>query len=316
MSVLKYIPFSPLGKCEDLPCVICLGNFDGVHIGHARLLNESIEMSRSLGCKTRACALCFSPFPADFFAKKSSPHIMSLDEKLCAFKDAELDGAYICEFDKIFDYSPDRFIRDILLNNCNCIGVICGFNYRFGAKAAGTPEYLAKQFSNFKMIDKVTLKSQTVSSSLIKESIELGNMEFANELLGRKFSISHTVVHGKNLGTKLGFPTLNYVFTPTDLVPAHGIYVTRTEAVGKSYISVTNIGKRPTVSASNIVTCETHIVNCEKDTYLYGSRVKISFYKKLRDEKRFPSFEALSKAIEADVEKTKEYFISEFTDKK
>ena len=309
------VVFNSLEEIANIePCCVALGNFDGVHVGHARLLSETIEMSKSMNCTTRSCALCFDPFPADFFSKSCSPHIMSLDDKLSAFKAMGLDGVYVCEFGKIFDYSPDKFICDILVNTCNCIGTVCGFNYRFGANASGTPDYLAKKFSNFKIIDKVSVNGQTVSSSLIKSNIERGNIETANELLGHIFSISHTVVHGKNLGTKLGFPTLNYIFSSCDLVPAHGIYATRTESLGKSYISVTNIGKRPTVSSSDIVTCETHIIDCESNLDLYGSMVKIFFYKKIRDEKKFSSFEALSNAIAEDVRKAKEYFIFELND--
>ena len=235
---------------------------------------------------------------------------MTLDEKLDTFNKMGLDGAYVCDFGKVFDLSPESFINNVLVGECNCVGAVCGFNYRFGKGASGTPEMLKSHFDNFKMVEPVMLNWQTVSSSLIKENVEKGRVEDAGTMLGRPFSISHTVVHGKNLGTKLGFPTLNHIFEKSELVPAFGIYATLTEICGDEYISVTNIGTRPTVSDSDTVTCETYIINYPEGADLYGKKVKISFFQKIRDEKRFSSLEELSSAIAADVENTKMFFFS------
>ena len=311
MSVLSYIPFTNKAENTALPSVICLGNFDGVHIGHARLLEETVKICRSSDDNIRACALCFVPFPSDFFSKTHVRHIMSTKEKLDTFKKMGLDGAYICNFEEIHDYSPSRFIKDILINSCACKGVVCGFNYRFGHRAAGTPKDLEAVFDTFKMIDPVMMNWQTVSSSLIKENIEKGNISSANEMLGRPFSITHTVVHGKNLGIKLGFPTLNHIFKTNELIPAFGIYATTTTVDNDHYVSVTNIGTRPTVSDSDIVTCETHIIACDNGIDLYGREIKVSFFKKIRDEKRFSSLDELSAAIALDVETAKNYFSSQ-----
>ena len=306
MSVLSYIPFTKRGEDTSVTAVICLGKFDGVHIGHARLLEETKTMSGKLGA--RACALCFSPTPAEYFSKFPVSHILTLEEKIDIFKKSGLDGVYVCNFEKIYDYSPHKFIEDILVSSCNCVGAVCGFNYRFGYKASGTPEDLGAHFENFKKVPEISVKGQTVSASLIKEKIENGDVSGANEMLGRPYSISHTVVHGKNLGAKLGFPTVNHVFGEYDLIPGFGIYATISEIDGKEYVSVTNVGIRPTVSESGTVTCETHIINCESDFDLYGKQVEIRFIKKLRDEKRFSSVDELSSAIAADVENTKKFF--------
>ncbi len=306
MSVLNYIPFTASGEDASKASVICLGKFDGVHIGHIRLLEETKTMGKKL--KARACALCFFPSPADYFSKFPVSHILTLDEKIEIFKQNGLDGVYVCDFAKIYDYAPSKFIEDILVNSCNCIGAVCGFNYRFGYKASGTPEDLDTRFENFKKVPEISIKGQTVSASLIKEKIESGDVSGANEMLGRPYSISHVVVHGKSLGTKLGFPTVNHIFGEYDLVPGFGIYATISEIDGNEYISVTNVGTRPTVSETQTVTCETHIINCESGCDLYGKQIKISFLKKLRDEKRFASFEDLSNAIAKDVENTKIFF--------
>ena len=128
-------------------------------------------------------------------------------------------------------------------------------------------------------------------------------------MLGRPYYIIHSVSHGQKLGAKLGFPTVNYVFSGADLIPSFGIYVTMTEVDNKKYVSVTNVGVRPTVSDSgDIVTCETHIIDCEVGIDLYGQRVKVSFFDKIRDEQKFSSLEELSSAIASDVENARKYF--------
>ena len=304
MSVLRYVPFTATGENEKAPSVICLGKFDGVHIGHTRLVCETQKMSEHL--KARACALCFFPSPADYFAKTTVRHVLTLEEKLDVFKKSGIDGVYICDFEKIYDYSPDKFIDEVLIKSCNCIGTVCGFNYRFGYKASGTPEDLEARFENFEKVPAVMINGETVSTSLIKEKIEMGKIEEANEMLGRPFSIAHTVVHGKSLGKKLGFPTLNHVFEDNRIIPSFGVYATVAEIDENNYASVTNVGVRPTVSSSETVTCETYIINYKGD--LYGTNVKINFMKKLRDERCFSSMDELSKAIAADVENTKIYF--------
>lgn len=311
MSVIKYISFNNNISTIDLPSVICLGNFDGVHIGHAKLVEETLKMKKAAQENMKSCALCFDPFPADFFSKSPVHHIMSLDEKLKTFKEMGLDGAYICDFALIHGYSPEQFISDILINECKCKGVVCGFNYRFGHRAMGTPDILRQSFSRFKMVEPVMIKWQTVSSTVIKEKIENGDIIGANEMLGRPHYIVHSVTHGKKLGTKLGFPTVNYVFNNSDLIPAFGIYVTSTEIDGRKYMSVTNIGTCPTVSSNNeTVTCETHIIDCDEGLNAYGCEVKISFFQKIRNEQRFSSLEELSAAISSDVEASRKFFSS------
>ena len=304
MSVLRYVPFTSVGENEELPSVVCLGKFDGVHIGHTKLLEETEKMSKHLSA--RSCVLCFFPSPADYFAKKTVRHVLTLEEKLDVFRKSGIDGAYICDFEKIYDYSPERFIDEVLIKCCSCIGAVCGFNYRFGYKASGKPEDLEGRFENFEKVPAVTVNGQTVSTSLIKEKIEAGALEEANEMLGRPFSIAHTVVHGKSLGRKLGFPTLNHIFEEDRIVPRFGVYATTTEIDEKEYVSVTNVGVRPTVSSSQIVTCETHILNSNED--LYGKHIKVNFIKQLRGEKKFSSMDELSRAIAADVENTKIFF--------
>lgn len=317
MSIIEYVHFNYSSPDTYSPCVLCLGNFDGVHIGHAALVAETIKMKTELSRSVpnvRAVALCFSMLPANYFGNNKIKNLMTLEDKLDTFKSLGLDGVYVCDFGTICPYSPERFIKEILFDECMAIGTVCGFNYSFGAKAAGNAEtlhtYMAERGYSFKMVDQVSKFGKTVSSTNIREYIDAGDFPSANAMLGRPFSISHKVVHGKNLGVKLGFPTINHIVETSDrqIIPSFGIYATKTLIDGTPYVSVTNVGTRPTVSSSGLITIETHIIGEGDFADLYGKSVKVQFFKKLRDEMRFDSKEELSRAISRDVESAKRFF--------
>ncbi len=311
MPIIEYFHFSNVSK--DTDSVACLGAFDGVHLGHTSLVKKAISLKNdavSNGKKIRAVALCFSSLPANHFSSNKIKCIMTLSQKLDTFRSLGLDGAYVCDFESICNHSPERFINEILKNECHCVAVVCGFNYRFGAKASGDHETLSAHFDECIKVEPVMLDGVVISSSIIRGLISSGEMTSAAKLLGKPFSIEHEIVHGKNIGIKLGFPTINHIMDQNDemIVPAFGIYATKVSINDRDYISVTNIGVRPTVSRSGVVTCETHLIDMPKNIDLYGEHAKVSFYKKLRDEKKFESMDALSAAISADVSNTKEYF--------
>ncbi len=317
MSFIEYIPFSDLGRDEDIPSLICLGCFDGVHLGHMTLICETITMKNDMskdGKKARAVAFCFSTIPANYFLGNKIKSIMTVKQKLNAFKTAGLDGAYVCDFGSVYRLSPTEFVQKILYNVCNCIGAVCGFNFTFGCRASGDHETLATLLSErnypVNVIHPIINGGQPVSSSLIREHIENGHCEDAAELLGKPFSIEHTIVHGKNLGVKLGFPTINHIVNEIDeqIIPMRGVYATKVIIGGKQYYGVTNVGKRPTVSDSNVITCETHLIDVDKSSDFYGNNAVISFVSMLRREKKFDSFDELSNAIAKDVANAKTYF--------
>ena len=317
MSFIEYVPFSEQGRDEEIPSVICLGCFDGGHIGHMALIRETVAMKRDMqkeGKKTRAVALCFSTIPAKYFLKDKIKSIMTVKQKLDAFKNAGLDGAYICNFESVYHLTPEEFVGEILYGICGCVGAVCGFNFTFGCRASGNHETLATLLSQrnhpVNVIHPIINKGQPVSSSLIRDHIENGRIEEANALLGKTFSIEHTIVHGKNLGVKLGFPTINHIINEDDeqIVPMRGVYATRVIIGGKQYYGVTNVGKRPTVSESDVITCETHLIDVDKDSDFYGDEAVIFFVIMLRNEKKFDSFDELSNAIANDVKNARTYF--------
>ena len=318
MSIIEYVHFNYSNPDTYTPCVLCLGNFDGVHIGHAALIKKTLEMKTELSAslpKVRAVALCFSVLPVNYFGNDKIKNLMTLEDKLEAFRSMGLDGAYVCDFGKVCSYSPDRFIDEILFSECDAIGAVCGFNYSFGAKAAGNADTLRVRMTEkgyaFSMVDQVSKFGKTVSSTQIRQYISTGDFSSANAMLGRAFTISHRVVHGKNLGEKLGFPTINHIVESSDrqIIPAFGIYATRTVIDGVAYNSVTNVGIRPTVSTSGLVTVETHLIDEGDFSDLYGKNVKVQFFLKLRDEMRFSSKEQLSAAIAKDVDDAKSFFL-------
>jgi len=317
MSIIEYVNFNNSSSDTYSPCVLCLGNFDGVHIGHAALVSETIKMRDAISKSiknVRAVALCFSILPTNHFGNDKIKNLMTLEDKLDTFKSLGLDGVYVCNFGTVCSYSPERFVNDILFDECMAIGAVCGFNYSFGARASGNAQtlegYMKDRGYAFKMVEQVSKFDKTVSSTNIREYIDEGDFPSANAMLGRPFSISHKVVHGKNLGVKLGFPTINHIVESSDrqIIPSFGIYATQTLIDGKLYTSVTNVGTRPTVSSSGLVTIETHIIGDGDLGDLYGKNVKVQFFKKLRDEMRFSSKEELSRAIANDVESARNYF--------
>ena len=290
-------------------CVLCLGTFDGVHIGHRALIDEALKQKAQLSKEypdVLGGAWCFSQPPADFLFSTPTMHITDLDEKLALFADAGLDIAVVGNFSELCNLEKDVFVQNVLRDEAHCIRSVCGFNFRFGKGRKGTPEDLeALPLGNI-TLDAVTLDGQPVSSSMIRTLIADGNVTNASKLLGRPYSLSLPVTHGKTLGRKLGAPTANQNIPAGTLIPRRGVYVTRATVNSVSYPAITNIGVNPTVDAGEITKAETHILGFAGD--IYGDRVKIEFLDFIRPEKKFSSKDELSRAIAEDITKAKKYF--------
>jgi len=290
----------------NLPLCAALGNFDGVHIGHAELIRTAAAQKES--CPGSACAVwTFSTHPHGEDAKS----ITTTEEKLERFAALSADYAVFASFDKLRGYSPERFVNEILCQRLNAFCAVCGFNYRFGSKGAGTPELLLALMEQAGrravIVPKVTLGGESVSSTRIRRLIEAGDMAAAAENLGRPFSVKLPVEHGKRLGRTIGIPTVNQRFEKGHVIPARGVYCCRCYVNGTAYSAVTNVGSRPTVNSDTAdITCETHIIGFDGD--LYGQNIRIDFYKKLRDEMKFESVEELKAAAQKDVAAAISYF--------
>lgn len=272
---------------------LCLGSFDGIHIGHRKVLSVPENYYK--------IAVTFRTPPKSFSSDEPSL-IMSLEDKCSALGEIGIDEVEILEFEQVKDMPPDEFLR-LLVNKFKPSLISCGFNYRFGKAAEGDTEFLYNfcKENNIELncVDAVMLDGSAVSSTKIRELLKNGEFQKANGLLYKPFSFTADVIKGDSRGTGLGFPTLNQKY-PENLVKLKfGVYKTIAYFGGKSYDSITYIGKRPTYQTDYVIS-ETFVKNFSGD--LYGKSVKITPLKFLREEMKFSSAQELQKQIEFDLE--------------
>jgi riboflavin kinase/FMN adenylyltransferase len=296
----------------DLPSEtgIGLGNFDGLHIGHMALINTLIHESRFNALSPIVFTFVKHP---DHILRKTlyQPLITSGEYKAELLSKLDIDYLYLQAFDEDFSrILPEDFIEEILLEKLHAKLVVVGFNYHFGYKGRGDTELLKKYGEKFGfrviVVPPVQVNSETVSSTLIRHHIQKGNMERVFQLLGRHFSIPGKVAGGKRIGRELGFPTANLYPEPEMVIPASGVYITKTK-LNKVWLNgLTNIGISPTIRQDGGVSIETHLLDYTGE--LYGEHIEVSFIRRIRTEKRFDSKEALMGQIKNDVDKARSYF--------
>ena len=291
--------------------VIALGFFDGVHLGHAALLRRTVEEAKKRGATP--AVFTFDRPPKEVVTGIPCPLIASpedrrgLMERLFGIRDVLM----VPFDDEMRTTAWDDFITDILVERFHAVHVVAGHDHHFGHKNAGTPELLAQKCRELgigcDIIPKVEIDGITVSSTYIRRLVEMGQMERAGRFLGHPHVLTQEVRHGRRIGHTIGVPTVNLVVPPRVLVPSHGVYVTRVHLPdGTSYPAVTNVGTRPTVNNGLDVTVEPWLLGFEGD--LYGQRVRVEFFKHLRDEIRFDSLDALRTQIQKDAAATARYF--------
>lgn len=293
---------------RDMSLKCAIGNFDGVHLGHAELIKRASQKEPGI---THSAVWTFISTPRVSGKAFGARVLTSTEQKLELFKKLGADIAILCDFGYVRDMSPELFVNNILINECNIKSLVCGFNFRFGAGARGDTEtlrgLLKSKNASLTVVPEVTLNGKTVSSSLIRDYIEAGDMESADEALGHPYEIRLPVTQGHHIGRTIGVPTVNQVFPENYAIPRHGVYSCVCTVNGVNYPAVANVGVRPTVSehAEN-VNCETHIIGYSGD--LYGVTVPVRFYKFLRGEEKFPSLDSLKKAININISDTAAFF--------
>ena len=286
---------------------IALGNFDGVHKGHAQLMKEAVAF------KERGfipAALMFESDPENCLAGSPvSLQITSNGQKEEILRSMGIERVIFIDFMSNKDLSPDEFVN-MLITEYNAGALICGFHYRFGKYASGDANLLKRLCEEkglaFKMVDAYIMDGMVVSSTHIRSFIASGDMERASKALGRNFSVTSKVVEGKHLGRSLGFPTINQKIASDGAVPAHGVYLTKVTANGNRYSGITNVGLRPTVENTETCNIETNLLDFDGD--LYGQTVTVEFIKMLRSEKKFANISLLKDAISADRENARKFF--------
>ena len=290
--------------------VICLGNFDGIHIGHQALVRTAIEKKAELAeafPKIASSVCFFKAPPSDYSPRVKIPRLMTFQQKLSFFSQLGLDFAFVIDFEALRNASPESYVKNTLKDLCHCVFAVCGFNFRYGKNAAGTADDLIRFMDgSAAVVAPVCVNDQPVSSSAIRQAIDSGAAEHAAVLLGRPYCIEAEVLHGKALGRTLGLPTVNQVFPEDVAIPKHGIYITKTYIHGIAHPSVSNVGIRPSVDDGPQINCETHILDFDLD--IYGETVKVEFLSRLRDEIRFDDLNALRAQVQSDIKRTKAYY--------
>lgn len=294
-------------------CVLALGFFDGVHRGHAALLNRTIERAEALGVE--GAVMTFDTHPDTLVQGTPVPLINSAPDRANLIR--RLFGIDRVEFFRFTEetmHMPwEEFLRSIQAE-LGVVGFVVGYDFRFGWRGEGNTgrlrDYCAANGLTCDVVDKVELDGITVSSTYIRTLVEAGDVERAAEFLGHRHCLSRTVEHGQRIGRTIGIPTVNLTMPPRVLVPAHGVYITRVYLPdGRSFAGVTNVGTRPTVSDSDAVSVETFLLDFDGD--LYGQTIRLDFCRRLRGEQKFDSLEALRQGIQQNIAQTRAYFRGE-----
>ena len=285
--------------------VIAIGNFDGIHLGHQKVINDARRKAK----KNRLPfgLMTFEPVPVMFFNKKIKNHrINSLEQKKDQLKKLKLDFLIIIKFNKNFSsLSPEEFIKKIIHKKTSCRFLYVSKNFRFGFKRKGNIETLKKYENqyNFKnvIVKPFKAKKKIISSTFIRKKIRKGHIEEVNKLLNRNWCIKGKVIKGQKRGRKIGFPTCNLRLN-SYVIPRLGVYAVKVKTNNVSNNGIANIGYRPTFNGQSLL-LETNIFGINKN--LYNKVITVSFKKFLRAEKKFKSFEYLKKQIKIDIKQAK-----------
>lgn len=290
------------------PLTVVLGNFDGVHLGHQNLIKMAQSISKGMDGTT--LIFTFHPHPQMVF-NKDMKLINSFDLKIRLIEQLGVDYLLIVPFvEEFYKLSPEEFVEQILYKKLNVSHVVAGFNYTFGYKGMGKTKDLIDIGAKFgiktTIMDPFYVDGQLVSSSKIREYLESGKIVEASKLLGYFPRILGSVISGNKIGRKMGIPTANLKWDADVLLPKSGVYAVQVEVLGQIKPGVLNIGTRPTVSNNKNVTMEVNILDFNQD--IYGEKLEVIFYQKLRDEKKFNNIQELKKQIEVDTLRTIQYF--------
>ncbi len=290
--------------------VAALGNFDGMHVGHRKIIETAAEKARETGGS--CVAVTFNPHPR-LALKGLNPNLVcSFDERLNLMEQAGADAALVFRFDKDFAaLTPERFVSEKLLDALDLKALLFGFNYRFGRGKEGDAEAL-KAFGSkygFETIaqNAVTIGGAPVSSTRVREAITAGDLSSANELLGRRFSVSGEIVVGDKVGRTIGFPTANIKVEEFCVIPAFGVYAAEAKLQdGRAYPCALSVGDKPTFGGRRTFV-EAHIIGFEGD--IYGTRLRVEIASRIRGQIKFSGADALIERLKQDVEECRRLFL-------
>ena len=293
---------------DAIRSAVTVGNFDGLHIGHQKILRAVRERASATG--ERAAVITFDPHPMRVLHPERAPvMIQTLAQRLAGFEQMGLDAALVLRFDlALSKMSPEEFIEKIVVRGLRTGAILVGSNFRFGHRGAGDVRLLGefgkRDGFDVETVPPVEVGGQVVSSTAIRAAVAGGNVAEAIPLLGRPFSLTGEIHAGAGRGRTILFPTLNLA-PEQELLPKLGVYATESVVGDRAYASVTNVGTRPTFNGAG-VTVESHLFEF-KDSMNNG-RMKVKFYWRIRNEQKFPGVDALRAQIARDIEAARRFF--------
>lgn len=288
--------------------VLTVGSFDGVHLGHQRVIEELVTRARR--ASGTAAAMTLRPHPREFFAPSHAPNLLTSDKKkLELFERIGVDAVFILPFTQQVAYlEPRAYVETIIQRRCHAREMVVGHDFRFGKGAEGDYALLQELGRDFGFsvyqVPPLMLDGERVSSTAIRERLLEGDLDAAESFLGRKYSIAGEVVSGRGIGATLGFPTANILPHHT-AIPAQGVYAAKVLLDGVEYPAAVNIGIAPTIRHDETV-IEAFLIDF--DGNIRGTEIEVIFHQRLRPEKKFGSYDELIAAIHTDVKNIKSIF--------
>jgi riboflavin kinase / FMN adenylyltransferase len=296
-------------------CVVTIGNFDGIHLGHQAIISQLKEIANKHNLPT--VIIIFEPQPQEYFSPVNAPaRLTRLREKIEELARLGIDRLVCIRFDEgLANLSAREFVELLLIDGLDIRHLVVGDDFRFGKNRQGDYSKLEKMAGEFgyelDYTNTCLFEGQRISSTRIRQALANDDLKLASQLLGRAYAISGRVVHGDKRGKELGFPTANMELHRLHS-PVAGVYVTCVHGIdNKSYPAVTSIGTRPMFDGEGM-RLETHILDF--DQTIYARHIRVEFLQKLRTELNFSDIDGLKKAIETDIENTRQYFAENSTD--
>lgn len=306
---MKYIHETEDFKIEK-PVVVTLGKFDGVHRGHQKLI--AIVNTKAEELSALSVAFTFDRIPLSICPSAQQHFITTNSERREIMETLGMDVLIEYPFtDNFMHMEPELFIEEVLIKKLNAKCIVIGPDFCFGKDRRGDAEMISNQAEKYGyeliVVEKEKYEGREISSTFVREELKIGHMETVNVLLNRPYSIKGIVVKGSQLGRTINLPTANIYPPESKLLPPNGVYSSETIIDGEVYLGITNIGTKPTVNDSKIVSVETHLFNFDED--IYGKTIEVCLKHFQRVEMKFDSVEALRKQIESDSAFTKELFM-------
>lgn len=298
---MEYIRGTREFQIEE-PTAVTLGKFDGLHRGHRKLLEELFSF-REKGLKT--AVFTFETTPGTLIQKKLQTMITTNEERRENLRAAGVD--YLVEYpfnSQVASMAPEEFVSHVLKGQMNARAIVAGTDFHFGYKRSGDIEFLREHEKDLgyklSVVEKAMDGTREISSTYIREELAAGRIEKANELLGYTYSVRGRVVHGKHLGTGMGFPTVNLLPPSQKHLPAFGVYLSEVAMDGAVHPGITNIGRKPTIRGEHPAGVETYIYGWDRD--IYGKEIEVRLLSFMRPERRFGSIEELKRQVLSDKE--------------